>query len=584
MCGIVGYVGKQNAVPLLLNGLKRLEYRGYDSAGIATLNGGKINVIKTEGRIDKLALAASALGGTLGIGHTRWATHGAPKQKNAHPHVSKNGAFAIVHNGIIENYKELKEFLIYRNFTFSSDTDSEVIAQLMEYYYTGDVISALIKTATRLSGSYAVAVLCANDDKLYVVKKDNPLVVGICPDCAFVASDMQALIDKTRDFYVLENGEIAVLGSEIKILNLNGEPLTKQPYHAQWQKEEADKGSYEHFMLKEIFEQPKALYDTLNARKDDSFDFLDGINNIHIIGCGSAYHAALMGKYVIESLTGIKVDADIASEFRYRNPIITKNDLLLAISQSGETADTIGALKIGENKCKLACIVNVPECSLSRLGSAVYTKAGPEVAVATTKGFTTQLLNLYLIAENLLARQGDKRRFTLKKELEALPELVTQTLKIQPVAQRLGARFSTHDYAFFIGRGADYAVAKESALKLKEISYIHADCYPAGELKHGTISLIEKGSIVVAIATDKALFDKTKSNVIEVKSRGAFVVGISSFDMSDVCDETILVPKSEFVSPLLASVACQLLAYYTALARCADIDKPKNLAKSVTVE
>lgn len=449
MCGIVGYVGKQNAVPLLLNGLKRLEYRGYDSAGIATLSGGKINVIKTEGRIDKLALEASELSGTLGIGHTRWATHGAPKQKNAHPHVSKSGTFAIVHNGIIENYKELKEFLIYRNFTFSSDTDSEVIAQLMEYYYTGDVISALIKTATRLKGSYAVAVVCANDDKLYVMKKDNPLVVGICSDCAFVASDMQALIDKTRDFYVLENGEIAVLGSGIKILNLNGEPLTKQPYHAQWQKEEADKGSYAHFMLKEIFEQPKALYDTLNARKNDTFDFLNGINNIHIIGCGSAYHAALMGKYVIESLTGIKVDADIASEFRYRNPIITENDLLLAISQSGETADTIGALKIGENKCKLACIVNVPECSLSRLGSAVYTKAGPEVAVATTKGFTTQLLNLYLIAENLLARQGDKRRFTLRKELEALPDLVTQTLKIQPIAQRLGTRLSTHDYAFF---------------------------------------------------------------------------------------------------------------------------------------
>ncbi len=583
MCGIVGYIGDEQATPLLLNGLKRLEYRGYDSAGIAVLDDGKISVAKAEGRLANLAATAN-IRGNIGIGHTRWATHGGPEVRNAHPHLSKSGRFAIVHNGIIENYKELKYFLELRGFEFVSDTDSEVIAHLIDFYYVGDVITALIKAACRLKGSYALGVICSDEPKLYAVKKDSPLVVGLCEKSTFIASDMQALTDKTRNFYIMDNGEIAVIGKDARILNMNGEPIKKSVYHAVWDNAVAQKQGYAHFMLKEIHEQPQAIKRTLDAHMNSSLDFLDGINSIHIIGCGSAYHAALMGKYIIESLTGIRVNADIASEFRYRNPIIRGDDLLLAISQSGETADTIGALKIGAGRCKSACIVNVPESTLTHISSPMYTLAGPEVAVATTKGFTTQLLNLYIIAMNLLRRLGDDRYKLLEREIYSLPSLVSKTLALEPQMQQLGVRIAPHDYAFFIGRGADYAAAKESALKLKEISYVHADCYPAGELKHGTISLIEKGSIVVAIATDRALLDKTVSNIIEVKARGAFVIGISCFDLSNVCDVTVNIPRATFVSPLLATVVCQMLSYYTASARGCDIDKPRNLAKSVTVE
>ncbi|MCH5164321.1 MAG: glutamine--fructose-6-phosphate transaminase (isomerizing) [Clostridiales bacterium] len=584
MCGIVGYYGNEDASPLLINGLSRLEYRGYDSAGIAVLHNGKIDVQKAEGRLSNLIGLTTDMHGSIGIGHTRWATHGAPEVRNAHPHISKSGRFALVHNGIIENYKELKSFLEARGFTFVSDTDSEVIAHLIDFYYTGDVITALIKAANRLSGSYALGIICNNDNRLFAIKKDSPLVVGLCGKDTFIASDMQALLDKTRDFYILDNGEIAVIGDTVDILNLSGEHIQKQIYHATWDKTEADKNGYPHFMLKEIYEQPEALERTLKAHLYAPLPFLYDINSIHIIGCGSAYHAALMGKYIIEALTGIRVNADIASEFRYRNPIIKPDDLLLAISQSGETADTIGALEIGANKCKSACIVNVPESTLTHKSTPMYTFAGPEVAVATTKGFTTQLLNLYIIAAKLLKKRGDDRVQSLIEEIEALPTLVQQTLTLEPQLKELGKRIAPHSYAFFIGRGADYAAAKESALKLKEISYIHADCYPAGELKHGTISLIEEGSVVVAIATDKALLDKTISNIIEVKARGAFVIGISCFDLSKVCDVTVTVPATQFVSPLLASVACQMLAYHTAAAKGCDIDKPRNLAKSVTVE
>ena len=584
MCGIVGYSGGENASTLLIGGLSRLEYRGYDSAGIAILHNGKIDVRKAEGRLNNLIGVTTDMHGNIGIGHTRWATHGAPEVRNAHPHVSKSGRFALVHNGIIENYKELKSFLEARNYTFVSDTDSEVIAHLIDFYYTGDVITAIIKAANRLIGSYALGIICRDDNRLFAIKKDSPLVVGLCGKDTFIASDMQALLDKTRDFYILDNGEIAVIGDTIEILNVFGEHVKKQIYHATWDKTESDKNGYPHFMLKEIYEQPQALERTLSAHLYAQLPFLDDVNNIHIIGCGSAYHAALMGKYTIESLTGIRVNADIASEFRYRNPIIRPSDLLLAISQSGETADTIGALEIGTNKCKTACIVNVPESSMTHKSTPMYTLAGPEVAVATTKGFTTQLLNLYIITAHLLRKRGDDRLALLIKEIESLPALVRQTLTLEPQLKQLGERIAPHPYAFFIGRGADYAAAKESALKLKEISYIHADCYPAGELKHGTISLIEKGSVVVAIATDKALLDKTISNIIEVKARGAFVIGVSCFDLSKVCDEVVTVPATQFVSPLLASVACQLLAYHTASAKGCDIDKPRNLAKSVTVE
>lgn len=586
MCGIVGYVGKRQAKELLIEGLMRLEYRGYDSAGVALLSGGKISVLKSEGRLDNLIslLSGSPALGNIGIGHTRWATHGAPSVINAHPHVSKSGKFALVHNGIIENYKELSEFLFKRGYVPVSDTDSEIIAHLIDYYYRGDALKAITEATKRLRGSYALGIICADENKLYAVKKDSPLVIGLSSSGTFIASDMQALTDKTRDFYIMESGEFAVIDDKIRVFDGDGNPVVKQIYQAGRDRIAADKQGYPHYMLKEIKEQPEALQNALDAHLYSPLPFLEGVVSIHLIGCGSAYHAALMGKYVIESLTGIRVNADIASEFRYRNPIIRQDDLLLAISQSGETADTIGALDIGAGKCKSACIVNVPESTLTHIATPMYTFAGPEIAVATTKGFTSQLLNLYIIAARLLKMRGDEKYSDLCAELMSLPSLVRKTLELEPELKQLGKKLAPHDYAFFIGRGADYAAAKESALKLKEISYIHADCYPAGELKHGTISLIEEGSVVVAIATDKKLIDKTVSNIAEVKSRGAFVIGISSFDLSNVCDVSVTVPFAEFVSPLLASVACQLLAYHTAAARGCDIDKPRNLAKSVTVE
>ena len=584
MCGIVGYVGNEDAVPILANGLKCLEYRGYDSAGIATLDNGNITVIKTEGKIINLVPLTKGCSGKIGIGHTRWATHGAPKRKNAHPHLSKNGIFAIVHNGIIENCDKLKEFLLQRGFTFSSDTDSETIAHLLEYYYAGSTFDAIIKTASDLIGSFALGIICKHEKKLYAIKKDSPLVVGLGKEGNYISSDMQTLLNSTHDFYILDNGEIAVIDDEANVFDLNGHIIKKSIYHAKNEVKTAEKDGFSCFMLKEIYEQPRAISATLHELKNKGLPFPSNFNDIHIVGCGSAYHAALMGKYFIESLCNCRVTADIASEFRYRNPILRKNDLLVAISQSGETADTIGALNLGLGKCHTACIVNVPESTLTRVATPIYTKAGPEVAVATTKGFTTQIVNLYAIAAFLLKSKQDERFFELKNEIENLPDYVTLTLKISALGCRLGQIIAPHDYAFFIGRGADYAAAKESALKLKEISYIHADCYPAGELKHGTISLIEKGSIVVAIATDESLLDKTVSNIIEVKARGAFVIGISCFDISSVCDELVRVPKTKFVSPLLATIASQLLAYYTALLRGCDIDKPRNLAKSVTVE
>ncbi|MBR2967482.1 MAG: glutamine--fructose-6-phosphate transaminase (isomerizing) [Clostridia bacterium] len=584
MCGIVGYVGNKDAIPFLISGLKRLEYRGYDSAGIATLNGGNITVIKAEGKINNLVPLTKTCSGKIGIGHTRWATHGAAKQKNAHPHLSKNGTFAIVHNGIIENCDRLKDFLVERGFTFNSDTDSETIAHLLEYYYDGSVFDAITKAASVLIGSFAIGVLCKHEQKLYAIKKDSPLVVGLSIESNYISSDMQTLLNNTHDFYILDNNEIAVIDDRVTVFDLNGKQIKKSVYHAKNEVKTAEKDGFSYFMLKEIYEQPRAISDTLAELKRKPLPFSTDINDIHIVGCGSAYHAALMGKYFIESICDCRVTADIASEFRYRNPILRPNDLLLAISQSGETADTIGALNLGVGKCNTACIVNVPESTLTRVATPIYTKAGPEVAVATTKGFITQLVNLYAIAAFLLKSKHDERFIELKSEIQNLPTYVTQTLKVGALTQRLGQIIAPHDYAFFIGRGADYAAAKESALKLKEISYIHADCYPAGELKHGTISLIEKGSIVVAIATDEALLDKTVSNIVEVKARGAFVIGISCFDISSVCDEVVRIPKTKFVSPLLATIASQLLAFYTALLRGCDIDKPRNLAKSVTVE
>ncbi len=582
MCGIIGYIGKSQAKDLLIDGLRRLEYRGYDSSGIAVRDNGELCVLKAKGKLDNLIgkLEERSFSGTCGIGHTRWATHGAPDELNAHPHLSRSGKFAIVHNGIIENYKELCDMLISQGYSLRSETDSEVIAHLIELGYDGDALKAIQKTVKLLKGSFALGILCADENALFAVKKDSPLVIGSGEDGIYIASDMQALLSKTHEFLLLESGEMAKITDKAEIFDFDLRPVKRQVYVAENDKSDADKHGYAHFMLKEIYEQPEAIERTLLSQGELSF--LDGIGSIHLIGCGSAYHAALMGKYIIESLTGIRVHADIASEFRYRNPIIKPDDLLIAISQSGETADTIGAMNIAAGKCKTACIVNVPLSSLTHVAEPMYTYAGPEIAVATTKGFTTQLVNLYLIAAKLLSNKGDSRVNELMTELSSLPLLVENVLKtVSPV--KLAFLLAQNDYAFFIGRGADYAAAKESALKLKEISYIHADCYPAGELKHGTISLIQKGSPVIAIATDKQLLSKTVSNIAEVKSRGAFVIAVSPFDI-DACDALIKIPYAKYVAPLLASVATQLLSYHTALVRHCEIDKPRNLAKSVTVE
>ena len=574
MCGIVGYKGRSIAAPILLKGLKNLEYRGYDSAGIATLENG-INVVKTKGRITNLAPLTKSLCGDCGIGHTRWATHGAATETNAHPHLSPSGKFAIVHNGIIENFDSLKHELAQKGYVFRSETDSEVIAVLMDDLFDGNELKTFSAVLNKLQGSYAIAML-TYDGKIYAAKKDSPLVIGLSSSETFVSSDLTAFSDKTDKFVIMED-EIAEISDTVSFFS-NGKKIQPQIFEWKCKVDACDKSAYPHYMLKEIFEQPDALADTLNHSIEDRCEFLNQINNIHLIGCGSAYHAALTGKYVIESLTGIRVNADIASEFRYRNPIIRQSDLLIAISQSGETADTIGAVNMAKDKCKTACIVNVRKSTLARTARPFYTYAGPEIAVATTKGYTTQLINLYVIAYNMLGKPTGFLR-----SLEAIPQSVAQTLELSNMLKYIGELIASKRNVFFIGRGADYAAAKESALKLKEISYIHADCYPAGELKHGTISLIEKGSVVIAIATDKELLNKTSGSILEVKARGAFTIGISPYEL-DCCDVTIKLPAADFYSPLLATVACQLIAYYAALYRGCDIDKPRNLAKSVTVE
>ena len=574
MCGIVGYKGKLPAAPILLKGLQRLEYRGYDSAGIATLEK-HINVVKTQGRIAKLAPLTYGLSGNVGIGHTRWATHGAATEANAHPHLSPSGKFAIVHNGIIENYDSLKSALLQKGYSFRSDTDSEVIAVLLDAFYDGDMLGTFRTVTKKLEGSYALAVLTDNGD-IFAAKKDSPLVIGIAFDAFYLSSDLTAFSDKT-DKYVIVKDEIAVISDTLRFFSDNGEVFpTAVTYDCS--EDACQKLGYSHYMLKEIFEQPDAITRTTSYSLKDSCEFLEGAKTLHLIGCGSAYHAALTGKYVIESLTGTRVNADIASEFRYRNPIIKPTDLLIAISQSGETADTIGAVNMAKNKCKSACIVNVKNSTLARTTRPFYTYAGSEIAVATTKGYSTQLLNLYVLAYNMLGKPNYFLRL-----LRSVPHAVENVLKKHSELKELGEYIANRRNIFFIGRGADYAAAKESALKLKEISYIHADCYPAGELKHGTISLIEKGSVVIAIATDKELIGKTSGSILEVKARGAYTIGISPYKL-DCCDRNVCIDDGEFYSPLLATVACQLIAYYAALSLGCDIDKPRNLAKSVTVE
>ena len=609
MCGIVGFTGARQAGPILLEGLRRLEYRGYDSAGVAVQDdGGQIRAVKASGRLEHLCTMTregAAVPGTCGIGHTRWATHGAPTTMNAHPHLSNDGRFAIVHNGIIENYAELREELKARGFVFHSETDTEVVVHLLDMYYDGDLKKAVIRTTARLEGSYSLGVLCAEKPgELIAVKCASPLVLGVGAGENFFASDITALLPYTRTVVELEDGEFADLTPEgMRFFDSAGKEIQKTPTRVVWSMEAAEKGGYEHFMLKEIMEQPRALKATIEPRIREgriqlegfalTKEELQGIRRVVITACGSAYHAGCVGRYVMEELTRIPVEVDIASELRYRHPIIDEHTLVIVISQSGETADTIAALK----ECKslgarTLAIVNVVGSTVAKLAhSVLYTWAGPEIAVATTKGYTTQLAVLTLLAVYMageLGRLDETRYARLVEGIAALPERSQRAIDLNRRMETLAQKYHSTDSLFFIGRNLDYAVAMEASLKLKEISYIHSEAYAAGELKHGTIALIDQGRLVVALACHTALFDKLMSNVKEVKARGARVLGVVQEGEHRIfaeADDALLVPQTDpLLLPIPEIIPLQLFAYYVAKAKGCDIDKPKNLAKSVTVE
>lgn len=609
MCGIVGYSGKKQASPILLNGLKRLEYRGYDSSGIAVIDPKKgIDVIKAKGRLSELVNKTdngALFTGTVGIGHTRWATHGVPNDTNSHPHISDNGHFAVVHNGIIENFESLRNELKSRGFTFNSDTDTEVIVQLLQYYYCGDMLDALRRVMNKLQGSYAVGILCSKSpDTLYAIRKDNPLVVGLGKGENFIASDIPALLEHTRKFVLLNDGEIVALTPDsATFFNRNAEIINKETFTVDWDVSDAEKDGYPHFMLKEIYAQPKALTDTLRPRIKDgkivpdkisfSKQYVDGLRNIDIIGCGSAYHAGIVGKHFIEKYCRIRVNCDLASEYIYRKPISDSHTLTIIISQSGETADTLAALRLAKSLgSHTISVVNVIASSIAREADDVlYTLAGPEIAVATTKGYTTQVAALYLLGLYLADIKGtitNDRYADLVNELVAMPEKVKAQLDNITDIQFYATQYFTNQFTFFIGRGTDYAASLEGALKLKEISYVHAEAYAAGELKHGTISLIEEGILTIALVTQSDLAAKTISNIQSVKARGGTVLAVASPKNTSVeasCDYTVYIPDcDDDISPVLTAIALQLYSYYVAAARGCDIDKPRNLAKSVTVE
>ena len=609
MCGIVGFTGARQAGPILLEGLRRLEYRGYDSAGVAVQDdGGQIRAVKASGRLEHLCTMTqegAAVPGTCGIGHTRWATHGAPTTMNAHPHLSNDGRFAIVHNGIIENYAELREELKARGFVFHSETDTEVVVHLLDMYYDGDLKKAVIRTTARLEGSYSLGVLCAEKPgELIAVKCASPLVLGVGAGENFFASDITALLPYTRTVVELEDGEFADLTPEgMRFFDSAGKEIQKTPTRVVWSMEAAEKGGYEHFMLKEIMEQPRALKATIEPRIREgriqlegfalTKEELQGIRRVVITACGSAYHAGCVGRYVMEELTRIPVEVDIASELRYRHPIIDEHTLVIVISQSGETADTIAALKECKNLgARTLAIVNVVGSTVAKLAhSVLYTWAGPEIAVATTKGYTTQLAVLTLLAVYMageLGRLDEARYARLVEGIAALPERSQRAIDLNRRMETLAQKYHSTDSLFFIGRNLDYAVAMEASLKLKEISYIHSEAYAAGELKHGTIALIDQGRLVVALACHTALFDKLMSNVKEVKARGARVLGVVQEGEHRIfaeADDALLVPQTDpLLLPIPEIIPLQLFAYYVAKANGCDIDKPKNLAKSVTVE
>ena len=611
MCGIVGFIGSEEAAPILLDGLEHLEYRGYDSAGVAVYAPEEgLQVAKAKGRLrvlSDLTEGGRTLRGTVGLGHTRWATHGEPSDVNAHPHVGMTGRIAVVHNGIIENFAQIREFLEGKGVRFVSQTDTEVVAQLLEYYYRGDIMEAVTKVLHRIEGAYALGILCADcPDRLIAARKDSPLILGLGEGFHFLASDVTAVIKYTRDVYYLDDGEIAVLSRDgIQVYNHPYlQPVEKELHHVDWEISAAEKGGYEHFMAKEIMEQPKAFRDTVFPRIQNGRVVLDeleitaeqlrAMDKIYIIACGSSYHVGMVAKYILERILRKPVEVTLASEFRYCEPLVSERTLCIVISQSGETIDTLAAMREAKRLgARLLSIVNVVGSTIARESDDVlYTWAGPEIAVATTKAFSTQLAVVYLIAlrfARLLGTLGDEEHAAILTELLALPDKMEQILADREAIQYYASIYFNHESVFFIGRNLDYAIGLEGSLKLKEISYIHSEAYAAGELKHGTISLIEPGTLVVALASCAPLFDKLVSNVVEVKSRGADVLGLTVASRGEVfqktVDHAITVPDTHpMLLPSLDVIPMQLFAYYVALMRGCDIDKPRNLAKSVTVE
>ena len=608
MCGIVGYVGRQEAAPILLEGLKTLEYRGYDSAGVAVQKDGAIHMVKASGMIRNLCEKThdgADLCGCIGIGHTRWATHGAPTDVNAHPHVSNDGKFAIVHNGIIENYLELREMLLAKGYVFHSETDTEVVVHLIDMYYDGNLKETVMRATARLEGSYVLGILCADEpDRLFVAKNGGPMILGVGAGENFFASDVTALVSHTKNVIYIDDGEFAELTADhLAVYDCTGQPIQKKISRVIWDIEAAEKGGYDHFMLKEIMEQPRALKATIEPRvRNDQIVFdelkltdeqLRKFNKIMITACGSAYYAGQAGKYVLEKLTKIPVETDLASEFRYRDPIVDEHTLMIIISQSGETADTIAAMKEAKSKgAHVLAIVNVVGSTIAKLADdVIYTWAGPEIAVATTKGYTTQVSVLYLLAVYVaekLGRLGREEAAKLTDDITMLPQQIQRAIDLNPQIAQLAERYKKNPSLFFIGRNVDYAVCLEGSLKLKEISYLHSEAYAAGELKHGTIALIDEGRLVICLACYEPLFDKTMSNVKEVKARGARVLGVALEGNRAIyteADDVIVVPRTNPLFNVPAEIVpLQLFAYYVAKANGCSIDKPKNLAKSVTVE
>lgn len=608
MCGIAGYIGKEQAAPIILDGLSRLEYRGYDSAGVAVFDGEKIHMEKAMGRLrvlDELTRHGASMPGFCGIGHTRWATHGCPSDTNAHPHMNEENTIAVVHNGIIENYGKLKQRLEKKGYKFVSETDTEVLAHMLTEYYRGNPVEAIEKVMHRVEGSYALGIMFLDHPHhIYAARKDSPLIVGINDSGKFIASDVPAILHYTRSVYYMENEEIVCLSNEhTRFFNIDGEAIEKMPVTIDWDIHAAEKGGYEHFMLKEIHEQPKAIRDTISPRIKNHDIVLEelgitdeeikGLRKISIVACGSAYHTGVTGKYVLEQLARIPVETDLASEYRYRNPIYDPDSLVIIVSQSGETADSLAALRDAKaHGCKVLAIVNVVGSSIAREADAVlYTWAGPEISVATTKAYSCQLAAFYMLAMKFAKVRGtitEPEFSALLEALQCLPDQVESLLSQKEKIQYFANHYLATEHIFFMGRGIDYAISLEGSLKLKEISYIHSEAYAAGELKHGTISLMEDGTLVVALATQDDLYPKTVSNIVEVKTRGAFVMALTTMkhrEMEKCADYVLYVPETQKIfMGSLAIIPLQLFAYYVSLGRGLDVDKPRNLAKSVTVE